>query len=143
VEFGSRSGAGFGVSLPTCLFGDFSGGFGHRCDFGLGPGVLHGIWQLCRMVCRWHSDAGAFGTTLLGPRNAAVPPFVGLSPDTGHPPYGSPGLPGFLGISNSAFRPSGPAQKDMVLNGIDAARLEDRRSLLRSVDRLREICSTF
>lgn len=83
----------------------------------------------------------SFGSTisqLLGPRNAAVPPFVGLSPDTGHPPYGSPGHPGFLGISNSAFRPSGPAQKDMVLNGIDAARLDDRRMLQRSVDRLRQ-----
>ncbi|MGV2339280.1 MAG UNVERIFIED_CONTAM: DUF1501 domain-containing protein, partial [Planctomycetaceae bacterium] len=59
----------------------------------------------------------SFGSTvsqLQGPRNAAVPPFVGLSPDTGHPPYGSPGHPGFLGISNYAFRPSGPARKDMV-----------------------------
>ena len=31
--------------------------------------------------------------------NEAIPPFVGLAPKTGHPPYGSPGHPGFLGAA--------------------------------------------
>jgi uncharacterized protein (DUF1501 family) len=74
---------------------------------------------------------------VLGPKNEAVPPFIGLAPDAGHPPYGSPGLPGFLGVAHSAFRPSGPAQDDMKLQGIDATRLNERRNLLASVDGLR------
>lgn len=80
---------------------------------------------------------GSVTTKLLGPKNRAVPPFIGLSPDTGHPPYGSPGLPGFLGIANAAFRPSGPSRQDMVLNGIDSQRLGDRRHLLASFDQFR------
>ncbi|MBI1312971.1 DUF1501 domain-containing protein [bacterium] len=80
---------------------------------------------------------GPVVSKVLGPTNQAVPPFIGLAPDTGHPPYGSPGLPGFLGVAHAAFRPSGPAQKDMVLNGITSDRLNDRQALLRSVDRIR------
>ena len=68
---------------------------------------------------------GSVTSKLLGPKNKAVPPFVGLSPDAGHPPYGSPGLPGFLGVANSAFRPSGPASADMRLEGISSDRLND------------------
>ena len=80
---------------------------------------------------------GSVVSKLQGPANPAVPPFVGLSPDTGHPPYGSPGLPGFLGVSNSAFRPSGPSRKNMVLNGIDESRLNDRKQLLASFDQFK------
>jgi hypothetical protein len=80
---------------------------------------------------------GAVTTKLLGHKHRAVPPFVGLSPDTGHPPYGSPGLPGFLGISHAAFRPSGPSRQDMLLHGIDAQRLGDRRALLTAFDGFR------
>jgi len=80
---------------------------------------------------------GSTVSKLLGPTKPAVPPFVGLAPDAGHPPYGSPGLPGFLGQAQAAFRPSGPVGKDMVLNGIDANRLADRRRMLRSFDRFR------
>ena len=72
-----------------------------------------------------------------GPADPAVPPFIGLAPDSGHPPYGSPGLPGFLGVGHAAFRPSGPARSDMVLNAISHDRLKDRSSLLQSFDRLR------
>ena len=72
-----------------------------------------------------------------GPTNPSVPPFVGLAPDAGHPPYGSPGHPGFLGIGHAAFRPSGPARNDMQLKDISAERLNDRRSLLSAVDRIR------
>lgn len=80
---------------------------------------------------------GSVASDRLGAVNAAVPAFVGLSPDAGHPPYGSPGLPGFLGIAHAAFRPSGPASDDMKLQGITGDRLNERRSLLASVDRLR------
>lgn len=80
---------------------------------------------------------GSNVSTLLGPATPSVPAFVGLSPDAGHPPYGSPGLPGFLGVAHAAFRPSGPSRKDMVLNGISTDRLGERRELLRGMDRLR------
>jgi len=66
-----------------------------------------------------------------------VPPFIGLAPDAGHPPYGSPGLPGFLGVSCGAFRPSGPAKDNMTLKAISDDRLSDRKTLLETVDQFR------
>ncbi len=80
---------------------------------------------------------GAVTSRVLGPTNPSVPPFVGLSPDARHPPYGSPGLPGFLGVGHAAFRPSGPSRKDMTLQGITQDRLGDRKRLLDSFDNLR------
>ena len=80
---------------------------------------------------------GSVTSKMLGPVDRAVPPFVGLSPDAGHPPYGSPGLPGFLGVSHAAFRPNGPTSGDMVLKDVAAGRLDDRRDLLRRLDVLR------
>ena len=65
---------------------------------------------------------GATVAKLKGPTSPGVPPFIGLSPDAGHPPYGSPGLPGFLGVGNAAFRPSGPARNDMMLKAISGDR---------------------
>jgi hypothetical protein len=84
----------------------------------------------------WPS-VGSVVSKMRGSTTAGMPPFVGLAPNAGHPPYGSPGHPGFLGIGHAAFRPSGPAQKDMVLQGISEDRLKDRRTLLGSFDRLR------
>ena len=84
----------------------------------------------------WPS-VGSTLSKLQGATRPGVPPFVGLSPRAGHPPYGSPGHPGFLGAAHSAFRPNGEGQSDLVLNGIDATRLEDRRSLLSALDRIR------
>ena len=80
---------------------------------------------------------GSVVSKVQGPYNKSVPPFIGLAPDAGHPPYGSPGLPGFLGVGNAAFRPSGPAQADMILNGITEDRLENRKSLLQNLDSFR------
>ena len=84
----------------------------------------------------WPS-VGSVASKVLGARNDAVPPFVGLSPNAGHPPYGSPGHPGFLGVAHSAFRPSGPARNDMKLQGIDTSRLNSRKALLTSIDGIR------
>jgi hypothetical protein len=80
---------------------------------------------------------GSTVSHLKGPVNRAVPPFVGLAPNAGHPPYGSPGLPGYLGVGHAAFRPSGPAREDMVLKGLSAEQLSDRRQLLTGLDRIR------
>ncbi len=75
---------------------------------------------------------------LVGSKAAGVPPFFGLSPNTGHPPYGSPGHPGFLGVSHAAFRPSGPAREDMVLPpGVVLDRVGSRQALLQNLDRFR------
>ena len=84
----------------------------------------------------WPS-VGACTSKVLGPTSPDVPPFIGLAPDAGHPPYGSPGLPGFLGLANAAFRPSGPAQKDMVLNGGNQSRFGARTSLLQQFETFR------
>ncbi len=80
---------------------------------------------------------GSCVSRLLGPTSPQIPAFVGLAPNAGHPPYGSPGLPGFLGQSHAAFRPNGEVGKDMVLNGIDINRLADRRRTLAAFDRMR------
>ena len=85
---------------------------------------------------------GSVVSRIQGPSNRAVPPFVGLAPDAGHPPYGSPGLPGFLGVGHAAFRPSGPAQNDMVLQGIKQDRLQDRKTLRTALDQLRRDVET-
>ena len=80
---------------------------------------------------------GAVASRLQGPVNVSVPPFIGLSPNTGHPPYGSPGHPGFLGISHGAFRPSGPSRANMKLTGVTLDRLGNRKQLLTSLDAFR------
>jgi hypothetical protein len=85
---------------------------------------------------------GSTVSKLLGPGAAGVPSFVGLAPKTGHPPYGSPGHPGFLGTASSAFRPNAEGQADLKLSGITLDRLEDRKLLLASVDRMRRDVDT-
>ena len=83
---------------------------------------------------------GSTISKVLGPVNKSVPPFFGLAPNAGHPPYGSPGHPGYLGVTHAAFRPSGPARDDMKLNGIDTTRLSSRQQLLASFDHFRRDC---
>jgi hypothetical protein len=80
---------------------------------------------------------GSVLTELMGPVNSAVPPFIGLAPKAGHPPYGSSGKPGYLGFANGPFKPTGPEKGDLVLDGISAARLDARRDLLGSFDNFR------
>jgi hypothetical protein len=81
---------------------------------------------------------GAVVSHLKGQADPAVPAFVGLAPKAGHPPYGSPGHPGYLGNTHGAFRPNGAGVEDLKLNtNISVARLDDRRSLLQGFDRFR------
>ena len=58
-----------------------------------------------------------------------VPPFVSLCYTTQHKPYNEPSA-GFLGLGHNAFRPMGEGKDDLVLQGITADRLDDRRNLL-------------
>ncbi len=80
---------------------------------------------------------GSTISKVLGPANPSVPPFVGLAPNAGHPPYGSPGHPGYLGITHAAFRPNGEVMNDMKLKSVDMAQLKDRRQLLSKFDTFR------
>ncbi len=71
-----------------------------------------------------------------GPVHPGTPPFVSLCYDTKHRPYIEPG-PGFLGSRHAAFAPKGPGRGDLVLQGITAERLLERRRLLAAFDRFR------
>jgi len=73
-----------------------------------------------------------------GQVDKTMPPFVGLSPKMGHTPWSDNGEPGFLGVGHAPFQPNkGAGQEDMVLNGINLERLEDRKGLLASFDTFR------
>ena len=80
---------------------------------------------------------GATLSRLMGAASEQIPAFVGLAPKAGHPPYGSSGKAGFLGIEYDPFKPSGQSMKDMVLNDISAARLDERKGLLNSFESMR------
>src|SRR5262245_55532143 len=62
-----------------------------------------------------------------------VPPFVSLRG------YGPPGTePGYLGVGHRPFSPSGPGVENLRLaNGINAERMDDRKSLLGQFDTIR------
>lgn len=81
---------------------------------------------------------GAAIAKLEGGASQAVPPFLGLSPKTGHEPWSDPGQAGFLGAAYAAFQPfRGGGQQDLVLKGVSLERLRDRKQLLASFDRFR------
>jgi hypothetical protein len=85
-----------------------------------------------------------FGSTIAkiqGGVDRATPPFVSLCYPCTHGPYNEPG-PGFLGAPFAPFRPTGPARDDMILRGVSVDRLADRKTLLRSFDRLRRDLDT-
>jgi hypothetical protein len=79
---------------------------------------------------------GSVVSKLQGPVHESVPPFVSLCYTCTHGPYNEPG-PGFLGVSQTPFRPMGPTRDDMVLNGVTPERLGDRKTLLKAVDNFR------
>ncbi|WP_013627558.1 DUF1501 domain-containing protein [Rubinisphaera brasiliensis] len=80
---------------------------------------------------------GSVLSHVYGPKDPAVPPFVGLSPKTRHAPWGDPGQPGFLGVAHAPFQPNGQGMADMTLNGISVDRLSDRKRVLASLDTFR------
>lgn len=80
---------------------------------------------------------GSVLSKVYGPRDQAVPAYVGLSPKTRHAPWGDNGQPGFLGVAHAPFTPNGDGAADLVLNGISSDRLASRKQVLRSFDRFR------
>ncbi len=79
---------------------------------------------------------GAVVSKLLGPRDRAVPPFIGLEPKMQHRPYND-ASPGFLGAGHRSFQPESDGKQDLVLNGVTLERLGDRRALLEGFDKFR------
>ncbi len=81
----------------------------------------------------------AFGSAVghyEGAVHPGAPPFVSLCYTTKHTPYNEPNA-GFLGLGASSFRPTGPARDDMQLQGVSAARLQGRQTLLTRFDQFR------
>jgi hypothetical protein len=81
---------------------------------------------------------GSMLSKVIGPAQPSVPAFVGLSPKTSHRPWGHPGEAGWLGPRHAPFCPEqGSNTDDMVLStAVDVSRLDSRKALLTSVDRL-------
>ena len=82
------------------------------------------------------SPLGSIVSKLQGPVHEATPPFVSMCYECTHGPYNEPNA-GMLGISQSAFRPTGSSRDEMTLQGITYDRLSDRRNLLSSIDQFR------
>ncbi len=89
-----------------------------------------------RAVGGWPS-IGSMLAKLYGPVDPSVPPNVGLAAKTQHGPWSDSGKTGFLGTPYAPFRPDGSGMADMRLNGVNAAQLGDRKTLLNSFDNLR------
>lgn len=87
----------------------------------------------------------SFGSTvssLLGSNGDGMIPYVDAAPKMGHMPYNNRGVhdpastlswPGYTGSDHVPFTLEGDVKKDLVLNGIDASRLNDRRQVLESL----------
>ncbi|MFO0979601.1 MAG: DUF1501 domain-containing protein [Planctomycetaceae bacterium] len=80
---------------------------------------------------------GSVLSRLYGPRDPGIPPAVALADKTSHVPWSEPGPAGFLGAAYQPFRPNGKGMEDLTLNGISLERLEDRKSLLKSLDHIK------
>ena len=85
---------------------------------------------------------GSVASSVLGPGENGMAPFVDASPHMSYTPYRNQGLhdastkvswPGFTGRRHVPFALEGDVQPDLVLNGIDPARLDQRRQLLASL----------
>src|SRR6185295_15452440 len=81
-------------------------------------------------------ELGAVVSSIQGGTQAAVLPFLALSPRMQHRPYNN-GTPGFLGPAHAPFKPEEGGRNDLTLNGITLERLENRKQLLASLDQFR------
>jgi hypothetical protein len=79
-----------------------------------------------------HPSFGAVMSKVRGTSNADIPPFISLrGMSIGQEP-------GYLGVAHRAFTPSGPGLQNLQLpGGVDATRMEDRKTLLAGFDSIR------
>jgi hypothetical protein len=94
---------------------------------------------------------GAIVSKLEGPIHPDIPPFVGLAPKVGHPPWANPGDPGYLGLAHAPFAPfrskgteknDGSGESEAASLKFDESviipdRLAGRRALLGQLDQFR------
>ncbi|MCH2118868.1 MAG: DUF1501 domain-containing protein [Pirellulales bacterium] len=76
---------------------------------------------------------------LQGPVDESVPPYIGMKTAG---VWRNPGTPGFLGPTYSPFVPDGEGLANMKLSGVTTDRLNDRKQVLASIDRLRRDIDT-
>jgi len=74
---------------------------------------------------------------LKGPVDPGIPPSIGLAEKTRHAPWSEAGSPGFLGAAYKPFKPNAEGRADLTLNGISLDRLDNRKRLLHSLDRMK------
>ncbi len=92
------------------------------------PGYPEGGWP----------SIGAVVTKLLGPIDPSVPPFLSLAPTKAESTTrASLNQSGYLGAAFAGYEPLKSSQSDTVLRGITLDRMNDRRSLLKSIDQFR------
>lgn len=85
---------------------------------------------------------GAVLSKVQGPVDAAIPPFVGLSPRMSYKDWESNGDPGYLGLAHAPFTPNRADLPALGKLGLDAGRLGDRRGLMKKLDLLRRDIDT-
>ncbi len=92
------------------------------------PGYPEGGWP----------SMGSVLAKVHGPIDPAVPPFVSLAPPKAESTTrASLNQAGYLGSAFEGFEPNKMAEGGITLDGITLNRLEDRRALLASLDRVR------
>lgn len=94
------------------------------------PGFPQGDWP----------SLGSVLSRKLGPRVDGVPPCVDLTPKDADARFilrTPPGQAGYLGVAHAGFEVQAVDRKNIMLNGIDLPRLNDRRALLKRFDDFR------
>lgn len=94
------------------------------------PGFPQGDWPSLAAVL----------SRKLGTRVPGVPPGVDLTPKDADARFilrTPPGQPGYLGVAHAAFEVQAVDRRNIVLNGVDPARLSARRDLLARFDNFR------
>ena len=90
---------------------------------------------------------GSVASKVLGTGGGGALPYVDASPKMSYGPYKNKGLhdnankvswPGFTGMGHVPFAAEGDINADLVLNGINLDRLDERRDLLGSLGRIQE-----
>jgi hypothetical protein len=99
------------------------------------PGFPQGDWP----------SMGSVLSRKLGARVPGVPPCVDLTPKDADARFilrTPPGQPGYLGVAHSGFEVQAVDRKNIMLNGVDLPRLDDRRALLARFDSFRKQVDT-
>ncbi|TWU11591.1 hypothetical protein CA54_03980 [Symmachiella macrocystis] len=102
---------------------------------------LHGHPVLNQPPGGWPCFGSAV-SKLQGPLNREIPASISLQPRIGIQPWSDPGQPGFAGMKHAPYAPNATGTQDLVLDGMDMSKLNDRRALLNRMDRLRRTLDT-